>query len=329
MEGQKILDSAKSKESQGNYDDVIRILSTSPHINHNNYKRRYMKILCRCYNRIKKYDLACVYALKVMHHLKDMKASKYKRAYAKTQHELMVALAGLFKYGECKKVCIESLNYLTNQKMKDTVVHARFCMACGKVAMIYNDYKSAIVSFIEARKVLDSPKVREQKNSMRCFINTLSAIAECHRNLKQYKESVQVYTEVLKHIIQKHHWVYADILRCLATSYVGIYQYELSHACLLEAYNIFYTLLGKDDTKTKNTAAQLAILKYTLEEQNKSRICTVCRVSQGGPVCGKQSCMEIAWMTRRTDSFVCEGCGERFAILMSPGGKKCGGCSKK
>lgn len=333
VEGEKILADAKKKESIEDYQGAVTIILTASIVHQTKYRRRALKLLCRNYNRLSNFKSALEYATRLMDYVKKVQPDtpKSKREYAKTQCEMMIAYTGLERYAESRKICGKAVDYLYANGFDNGVLHVRFSVACCKVALLYKNYQAALDTFVDAKTMINQERTRTEKNSMRWFLDILSGIAECHRQLKQYKESVRVYIEVLSYLVSKTDWVYADILRRLATSYVGIYQYELSYQCLKEAHSILCHVVGKDDQRSKNTVLQMRILKRTLDDQ---RLCSICNVSKvnnphGGSVCGKQSCMERAWIIRGgVDSLVCSGCGGNFAML-SPGGKKCGECSKK
>lgn len=316
-EVQNLFKLALGCEEVGDYEGVFDYLVHSKLIDDPLHKRRCLKIVCRNYNRVGNYKMAMAHAFNIMSLLEKRKATVFKKDYAKAQFQLMIALMGLKDEKTCERIGKDAVNHLFKNKMNGTVMHARLYIACAQAGLLNKNYKSVFESYNKAREVLDSIKV-----STKHYMTVLCGLSDYYILYagKQYKESNQLMKTALS-ILDQEPVVYArtSVLQRLASSYVGLYQYELAHACLKEAYNIAYTLLGPNDTRTHYVGQQVLVLKQQIEHIEQTRPCSMCGTKGTfgtGDICGKQACMEKAWIIRGgTDSLVCRGCKKYFAIV--------------
>jgi tetratricopeptide (TPR) repeat protein len=317
-EVQNIFKLALGCEEVGDYCGVLDYLVALSNLIHDpNHKRRCLKIVCRNYNRVGNYRMAMAHAFDIMVLLSNCKEQDQKRDYAKAQHQVMIALMGLKDKKACEKMAVDAVDYLFKNKLNGTVMHARFYIACAQAGLLNKNYKSVFESYNKARGVLDSVE-----SSIKHHMTVLCGLADyyvLYAN-KQYKESNQIMKTALSILDEAYPntlvYTRTSVLQRLASSYVGLYQFELAHMCLQEAHNIAYTLLGPNDSRTHFVSQQVLVLKQELEHVKRLRPCDMCGTKGEGPICGKQACMEKMWMTRGcVDSLVCRGCSGRFAIL--------------
>jgi tetratricopeptide (TPR) repeat protein len=301
-EGGQILSKARWLETQGKYDEVIKAVLASPFLRHVNFKRRFMKLLCRNYNRLGKYQFAKEYALRIMDMLKRWKAPAFKRDYTRAYFQLAIALCGLSQHSECTKTLKQALSYITEYKLGSDVMFACFYITSGKIGLFLQNYEEALSCFTRAKELLKNVDNKKHISAI-----AMDGVGDCLRHLKKHKEAVDAYIQTLCFNANKVSYFYANTSQKLAYVYAGTYQFELSVMCQEEACDIMTALFGREHTKTQVFLGVFNVLKKHLDSTR---------------VMKKED-----WITRRVDYLVCNSCKERFALLSDAW--LCDGCSFK